>query len=350
MVASTDGSPTWTGWKRRSRAASFSTCLRYSSRVVAPIMRSSPRASMGLSMLEASIDPSAAPAPTTVCISSMKVMTWPSASVISLRTAFSRSSNSPRYLEPATIEPRSSATMRRSFEAVGDVAFDDAPGQALDDGGLAHAGLADEDRVVLGAAGEDLDDAADLLVAADDRVELALAGHLGEVAAVLLQGLVAVLGGLAGDPVAASDVAQDGEQVLTADASESLGVRVARASSRCSVDRYSSLSVGALAVGGVEEVPGVAAQLGLGPAVGLGQPCHPLLGLAAQRRRRDAGPLEDGEHDAVLLAQQGQQDVVGRDLGVAAGAGQLEGGRQRLLGLDRPAVGVQRHVSPLLTS
>ena len=36
MVSSTLGSPTKTGWKRRSRAASFSMCLRYSSRVVAP--------------------------------------------------------------------------------------------------------------------------------------------------------------------------------------------------------------------------------------------------------------------------------------------------------------------------
>ena len=53
-----------TGWKRRSRAASFSMCLRYSSRVVAPMQRSSPRARAGLSMLEASIAPSAAPAPT----------------------------------------------------------------------------------------------------------------------------------------------------------------------------------------------------------------------------------------------------------------------------------------------
>ena len=41
--------------------------------------------------------------------------------------------------------------------------------------GLADAGLADEHRVVLGAAREDLDDALDLLRAADDRVELARA-------------------------------------------------------------------------------------------------------------------------------------------------------------------------------
>ena len=119
MVSSTDGGPTYTCWKRRSRAASFSMCLRYSSSVVAPIMRSSPRASIGLSMLPASIAPSAAPAPTTVCSSSMKVMISPSASVISLRTALSRSSNSPRYLAPATIEPRSSAMTRLFFSVSG---------------------------------------------------------------------------------------------------------------------------------------------------------------------------------------------------------------------------------------
>ncbi len=112
IVSSTDGSPTKTCWKRRSSAASFSIRSRYSSRVVAPIIRSSPRASIGLSMLPASMAPSAAPAPTTVCSSSMNVMTWPSLSLISFRTALRRSSNSPRYFEPATMAPRSSATSR----------------------------------------------------------------------------------------------------------------------------------------------------------------------------------------------------------------------------------------------
>ena len=51
MVSSTVGSPTNTGWKRRSSAASFSTYLRYSSSVVAPMQCSSPRASAGLSRL-----------------------------------------------------------------------------------------------------------------------------------------------------------------------------------------------------------------------------------------------------------------------------------------------------------
>src|SRR5450759_802520 len=112
MVSSTVGSPTNTCWKRRSSAASFSIRCRYSVSVVAPTIRSSPRASIGFSMLPASIAPSAAPAPTTVCNSSMKVMTSPALSLISDSTALSRSSNSPRYLAPATIAPRSSATNR----------------------------------------------------------------------------------------------------------------------------------------------------------------------------------------------------------------------------------------------
>ncbi len=58
-------------------------------------------------------------------------------------------------------------------QAFGHVAIDDAQRQAFGDGGLAHAGLADQHRIVLGAAGQDLDGAADFLVAADHRVELA---------------------------------------------------------------------------------------------------------------------------------------------------------------------------------
>ncbi len=107
MVSSTDGSPTSTWANRRSSAGSFSMRSRYSSSVVAPTRRSSPRASMGLSMLPASMEPSALPAPTSVCSSSMNVTIRPSESLISFSTALSRSSNSPRYFAPATIAARS---------------------------------------------------------------------------------------------------------------------------------------------------------------------------------------------------------------------------------------------------
>ena len=61
IVSSTSGGSTSTGWKRRSSAASFSMCLRYSSSVVAPMQCSSPRASIGLSRLPASVEPSVLP-------------------------------------------------------------------------------------------------------------------------------------------------------------------------------------------------------------------------------------------------------------------------------------------------
>ena len=95
MVWASVGSATWIGWNRRSSAASFSMYLRYSSRVVAPMTCSSPRASMGLRMEAASIAPSAAPAPTRVWISSMNSTMSPRVR-ISLSTFFSRSSKSPR--------------------------------------------------------------------------------------------------------------------------------------------------------------------------------------------------------------------------------------------------------------
>ena len=123
MVSSTLGSPTRIGWKRLSNAASFSMCLRYSSSVVAPMVRSSPRASAGLSRFPASIDPSAFPAPTTVCNSSMKRMICPSLPVTSLMTAFNRSSNSPRYLAPAINAPMSSAMIRLFCSTAGTSPF-----------------------------------------------------------------------------------------------------------------------------------------------------------------------------------------------------------------------------------
>ncbi len=118
-VASTLGSSTSTFWKRRSSAASFSTYLRYSSSVVAPMQCNSPRASAGLSMLPASIAPSALPAPTMVCNSSMNRMMRPSSADTSFSTAFSRSSNSPRYLAPASRPAMSSDSTFLSFRLSG---------------------------------------------------------------------------------------------------------------------------------------------------------------------------------------------------------------------------------------
>ncbi len=93
--------------------------LRYSSSVVAPTQCSSPRASAGLSMLPASMAPSALPAPTMVCSSSMKTMVWPSSLASSFSTVFRRSSNSPRYLAPASSAAMSSDSTRLPLSVSG---------------------------------------------------------------------------------------------------------------------------------------------------------------------------------------------------------------------------------------
>ena len=89
-------------------------------------------------------------------------------------------------------------------QALWHIALDDALGEALDDRGLADAWLADQHRIVLGATGQHLHDATNLVVASDDRVELAFAGGLGQVGGVLLQRLVAALGIGVGDAGAAA--------------------------------------------------------------------------------------------------------------------------------------------------
>src|SRR6266508_4028630 len=100
-----------------------------------------------------------------------------------------------------------------ALEALGHVARDDALCEALGDRGLPHSGVADQHRVVLRPPREHLDDAADLLVAADDRVELALFRELGEVAAELLERLVRALGVLRGDPLASADFLERSKQL-----------------------------------------------------------------------------------------------------------------------------------------
>src|SRR5262249_15057869 len=68
-----------------------------------------------------------------------------------------------------------------------DAAVDNGLSESLDDGRLADAGLAEQHRVVLLTAAQDLDDPFNLILPADDRVELALASELGQVAAEAVQ-------------------------------------------------------------------------------------------------------------------------------------------------------------------
>jgi hypothetical protein len=79
--------------------------------------------------------------------------------------------------------------VERENSAIGeqrrDVAVHDPRREALDDRRLAHSGLAQQERVVLGASAEDLDDSLDLFVPPDERIELALRGQQRQVPRVL---------------------------------------------------------------------------------------------------------------------------------------------------------------------
>ena len=72
-------------------------------------------------------------------------------------------------------------------EHVGHLALDDQARQPLGDRGLADAGLADVQRIVLAAPAQDLDGALDLELAADQRIDAPFLGQAIEVGRVLLE-------------------------------------------------------------------------------------------------------------------------------------------------------------------
>ena len=122
--------------------------------------------------------PRRAPAPTTVCSSSMKTISWSLLSrdlvdhglqALLELAAVLRAGDHPGQVERDQPSPG---------ERLGNLVVHDALGDALDDRGLADAGVADQHRVVLRAPREDLDRLLDLVGPPDHRVELALAGEL----------------------------------------------------------------------------------------------------------------------------------------------------------------------------
>ncbi len=72
----------------------------------------------------------------------------------------------------------------RVLQRLLDIVGQQARGEPFGHRGLADAGVADEDRIVLAAAAEDFDGALQFLGAADERIEQALAGARRQVDAV----------------------------------------------------------------------------------------------------------------------------------------------------------------------
>ena len=82
---------------------------------------------------------------------------------------------------------------RRVEQHLGDFALHDAAGEPLGDRGLADAGIADIERVVLGAPAQDLDRPVDLRLTPDQGIDLAAFGLLVEVDAIGVERIVAAL-------------------------------------------------------------------------------------------------------------------------------------------------------------
>ncbi len=218
-------------------------------------------------------------------------------------------------------------------QGLGDVALDDALGEPLDHGRLADAGLTDEHGVVLRAARQHLHDPADLLVTADDRVELALAGGRGEVGAELLQRLVLAFGVGSGHPAPSPALLECVQQLLRAG----------------SLPVEDLTGAAALRRDGDEQVLGgevVVTEL-LGAPVGVGEDGEQL---AAGLRRRDGRPGDAGQRAEEPLGLLAHDHLVGLDGGQQIGdvgvvlareqrQQQVPGGQVRVSVLDGPCGG-----------
>ncbi len=216
---------------------------------------------------------------------------------------------------------------------------DDALGQALDDRRLADARLADQHRIVLGAPLQDLDRAADLVVAPDHRVELALARALGQVEAVFLQRLALALGLLVLDRLAAAH-RLDGifQRLALCAVLLEQSARLALVAGQGEQEHLGGdeLVAGLLRflVGDVQQVGQVAADRDLAAgALDLRQAVDGGVERLFQRRHVHAGALQQGGGAAILLVEQRQQQVLRLDDLVVVADGEALGIGQGLLEL-----------------
>ncbi len=82
------------------------------------------------------------------------------------------------------------------LQALRDVSPNHSQGEALHNSRFADPGLPNQDRIILRPPGKDLDDPSDLLIPADNGIELSMGCHIGQISTVALQRLVGILWGL----------------------------------------------------------------------------------------------------------------------------------------------------------
>ena len=208
------------------------------------------------------------------------------------------------------------------LKALRHIRLDDPQGEPLGDRRLADARLADQHGIVLGATREDLDHAADFLVAADYGVDLPLAGPLDQVDAVFLQGLKLAFRGLIGDAGRAAHGAERAEHRVLGDRVERehiLGLRLRAGERQQQVLRRDELVLHAvgLGLGGFEHFLQRGAGAGRRAAAGLGEVRE--LGIHDGFQLAGVRPdlVEDRPDDAAFLGQQRGEQVHRLNLRIA---------------------------------
>ena len=230
-----------------------------------------------------------------------------------------------------------------ALEGIGHVTRDDAACEAFGDGGLAHAGLADEHGIVLGAAAEHLHDAADFFIAADDGIDLALLGTGGEVGAVFFERLVFAFGVLINDALAATHGGEGfgngvvGETGLLQRIGQ-LGLGFEEGEDDVLDAEVFIFELFLLVLSlrhelahfiGKMQAAGAAADLGLAGEEGFD------AGFQALRRRRGHRCFfKQGSGDAALLLEQGEDEVSGLQFLMLMPGGDGLGGIEGLLELN----------------
>ena len=266
----------------------------------------------------------------------MKRTISPSAAVISARTAFSRSSNSPRYFAPAISEPTSRAQTRLPFSPSGTspatmrcarpsaIAVLPTPGSPISTGLFF---VRRESTWIVRRISSSRPITGSSFPASAAAVEIA---------AVLRERLVGAFGILRGDALAAANLLQRSEQRLARD-------EVERQHEVLDRDEL-VVELARLVEGVVEHLPEGSARLRLRVRAGDGrQRSQARLGFCQDRARVGARALE--QRPRQLLLEQRHGEVVPGQLRIARTARQLLRAGDGLTGLDRQLVEVHGLVS-----
>ena len=210
---------------------------------------------------------------------------------------------------------------RLSFRLSGTSPLDDALREALDDRGLADAGLADQHGVVLGAPRQHLDGAADLVVPADDGIELAVGRRLGQVAGIALQGVIGLLGRRAVGGAPLADLVDGAVQGLRGDAGvgedlAGFAALLERDGEQQPLggDELVACLLGNL-LGGIEDAREILRQVDLaGPPPKPSDAWKARAPLRQRGARPAAGTLDEPARQPFLVVEQHLQQMLGREL------------------------------------